>query len=178
MKKSIPMIAAAAFVFGTAALIIKKLLEQPLDTVPKVDLNRYLGRWYEIAAIPQRFEKGCTYTTAQYSLNDDGTIAIKNSCISKGIQRTAIGKASISDPVSNAKLNVSFFWPFSGKYWIIDLASDYSYAMVGHPNRKYLWILSRKPWMEKETYKELLISAMSKGFDISKLKITPQKSGD
>ncbi len=177
MKKSVPVV-AAGLVLTAAALVIKKLLDEPLETVPKVDLNRYLGRWYEIAAIPKRFEKGCTYTTAQYSLNEDGNIEIKNSCISKGEERVATGKAFVSDPVSNAKLNVEFFWPFKGKYWIIALAPDYSYAMVGNPDRKSLWILSRKPWMEKETYKELLIIALSKGFDISKLRITPQKSGD
>ena len=178
MKNNAPAIAAAGLVIGTAALVVKKLLEEPLDTVPHVDLHRYLGRWYEIAAFPQRFEKDCTYTTAQYSLNEDGSIHVKNSCISQGKQKTAIGKAVVTDFKSNSKLNVQFFWPFSGKYWIIELADDYSYAMVGHPNRKYLWILSRKPWMEKATYRSLLISAMNKGFDISKLRVTPQKSGD
>ncbi len=178
MKKSVPVIAASVLVFGTAALIVKKLIEEPLDTVPNVDPERYMGKWYEIAAIPKRFEKGCTYTIAFYSLNNDGSITVRNSCITKGTERVAIGKAFVADRVSNAKLAVQFFWPFKGKYWIIALAQDYSYAMVGHPNRKSLWILSRKPWMEKETYKDLLITAMSKGFDISKLKITPQKSGD
>lgn len=178
MKKPVPLIAAGALVIGAAAIVIKKLLEEPLDTVQHVDLERYLGRWYEIAAIPQRYEKGCTYTTAHYSLNPDGSVQVKNSCITEGKERVAVGKAFITDPVSKSKLDVQFFWPFRGKYWIIDLAPDYSYALVGHPDRKSLWILSRKPWMEKEIYKDLLITAMSKGFDISKLKVTPQKSGD
>ena len=178
MKKSTPVIAAADIVFGAAAIVIKKLLEEPLDTVKKVDLNRYLGRWYEIATIPQRFEKGCAYTTAHYSIDEEGAIIVKNSCLSNGQLKVATGKAWVTDPVSNAKLDVQFFWPFRGKYWIIDLAEDYSYALVGHPNRKYLWILSRKPWMERETYKDLLITAMSKGFDISKLRVTKQSAND
>lgn len=178
MKKSLPVITAATLVFGATALILKKLLEQPLDTVGYVDLNRYLGRWYEIARIPQWFERGCTYSTAFYSLNEDGSVAVKNSCIADGNSKIATGKAQVTNPGRNSKLDVQFFWPLKGKYWIIDLAPDYSYAMVGHPNRNYLWILSRKPWMDKETYKSLLLKAMNNGFDIARLKITKQKAND
>lgn len=172
------MIAAASLVLGATALVVNKLLEKPLKTVDSVDLNRYLGKWYEIAAFPKRFEKGCTYTTAHYSLNDDGSIAVKNSCLIGEEEKSITGTAKVSDPESNAKLDVQFFWPFSGKYWIIDLAPDYSYAMVGHPDRNSLWILSRKPWMEKDVYKKLLISAMGKGFDISRIKVTKQRAAE
>ncbi len=178
MKKSTGIIAAVGLVAGATALIVRKILEQPLNTVADVDLKQYQGRWYEIAAIPKHFEDGCSYTKAHYSLNDDGTVTIKNSCIVAGQEKTISGKATVADPKSNAKLDVQFLWPFTGKYWIIDLAPDYSYAMVGHPDRKSLWILSRKPWMEKATYRKLLISAMEKGFDIAKIKVTPQKAAD
>ncbi len=178
MRKRATNIAIASVALVATAVIIKKLLEKPLETVKSVDLNRYVGRWYEIASFPQHFQKGCKYTTATYSLNDDGSIQVKNSCIKDGEPSTAIGKATVADHTTRAKLNVQFKWPFKGKYWILELADDYSYAMVGHPNRKYLWILSRKPWLSKKTYTYLLISAMSKGFDIGNLKITAQKSND
>lgn len=147
---------------------------KPLETVGKVDLQKYLGKWYEIAAFPQIFEKGCTCTIAQYSLKSNGDITVKNTCKRNGKITTANGRAVVKDKTTNAKLSVSFFWPFSGKYWIIALAPDYSYAMVGHPNRKYLWILSRKPKMDEATYHHLTALAASKGFDLKKLVTTDQ----
>lgn len=178
MKKTTPEIALAAILFASAALALRKLTKKPLDTVPHVELEKYLGKWYEIASFPQKFQKGCTYTSAHYSLNSDYTISVKNSCIANGEERIAMGIAKVTDKKTNAKLNVQFQWPFKGKYWILELAPDYSYAMVGHPNRNYLWILSRKPWMEMDVYKKLLMSADRKGFDVSRLRITPQKSTD
>ena len=88
--------------------------------------------------------------------------------------KVANGKAWVTDKSTNAKLKVSFFWPFSGKYWIIDLADDYSYAVVGHPNRKYLWILSRTPQMDKELYEQILQRIKAKGFDTTLLQVTRQ----
>ena len=107
---------------------------------------------------------------------DDGSIEVKNTCIKDGKIKTAIGTASVDDKKTNSKLDVSFFWPFSGKYWIIALAPDYSYAVVGHPNRKYLWILGRKPVMDNMTYNHLVLIAAGKGFDIRKLVKTVQES--
>lgn len=149
-----------------------------LATVEHVDVNRYMGRWYEIASFPQSFQKGCECTVAEYSLNEDGTVKVKNSCNRNGGRDTSTGKAKVVDKTSNAKLKVTFFWPFSGKYWIIDLAEDYSYAVVGHPNRKYLWILSRTPQMDKQLYNEIVSRAEAKGFDVSKLNITKQDCWD
>lgn len=178
MKRNAGLVAAAGLVVGATALVIKKLLEQPLETVPHVDLEKYQGRWYEIAAFPKRYEEGCAYTKAQYSLNEDGSVTVKNSCVVKGEEKTITGKATVADARCKSKLDVQFLWPFTGKYWILELANDYSYALVGTPNRKSLWILSRKPWMEKAVYKKLLITAMEKGFDISRIKVTPQKARD
>lgn len=174
MKKQQILAASAAVVGATAIALIANDRDEPLETVHYVDLQQYLGKWYEIARFPQRFEKGCSYSTAEYSLNDNGSIKVLNSCIKNGKRSEVEGKAVVTDKRSNAKLNVQFKWPFKGKYWIIALAADYSYAMVGHPNRKYLWLLCRKPVMDGQTYNHLLTRAAEKGFDIRNLIRTEQ----
>jgi apolipoprotein D and lipocalin family protein len=144
----------------------------PLRTVEHVELERYLGKWYEISSYPQRFQKGCTATTANYSLKDNGNIRVINECrlqSPQGKLKVAKGTAKIVDEVSNAKLKVSFFWPFYGAYWIIDLGENYEYAVVGHPDRNYLWILSRTPTMDATTYQEILARLTEQQYDISKL---------
>ena len=150
---------------------------QPLQTVPVVDLARYAGKWYEIASFPQRFQRGCHCTTAEYSLSERGYVVVENRCRRDSItgKVTSIkGKAFVVKNSGNAKLKVQFFWPFRGKYWIIDLADDYSYAVVSHPNRKYLWILSRSPKMDGTTYQEILSRLQAKGFDLANLRMTEQ----
>ncbi len=147
----------------------------PLDTVNYVDLNKYIGKWYEIASFPQRFQKGCNCTTAEYAISSKGYIIVTNRCNRdsvNGRETKAVGKAFIEQGSGNAKLKIQFFWPFRGKYWIIELAEDYSYAVVGHPNREYLWILSRTPKMDEKVYNMLLERLKQKQFDISKLQIT------
>lgn len=150
---------------------------QPLTTVPYVDLEKYAGKWYEIASFPQRFQKGCHCTTAEYSLSEKGFVVVKNRC-NKGSDNGKVsqirGKAFVERNSGNAKLKVQFFWPFRGKYWIIDLAVDYSYAVVGHPKRNYLWILSRTPNMNEEIYQQILARVRGKGFDIARLQRTEQ----
>lgn len=145
-----------------------------LQTVPYVDLQRYLGKWYDIASFPQRFQKGCTCTTAEYSLNKDGSIRVRNRCLVEGKEKVRTAKAKVKDKKSNARLSVRFFWPFTGKYWIIDLAEDYGYAVVGHPSRNYLWILSRTPVMDAAVYQGILERLTRKGYDISRLEKTEQ----
>jgi apolipoprotein D and lipocalin family protein len=146
----------------------------PLEVVPQVDLGRYLGTWYEIASFPQRFQKGCTDSRAEYRLRDDGDIEVLNSCLKDGKVDTARGKAWVVDTTTNAKLKVSFFWPFRGDYWIIELGKDYDYAVVSAPSMQYLWILSRTPTMEEPRYLEIVGRLKDKGFDIAKLNRTPQ----
>lgn len=151
----------------------------PLETVNYVDVQKYTGTWYEIASFPTWFQKDCTGTTATYSLNKDGSIRIINKCFKKslnGEEDIAEGVAYVDNTITNAKLKVSFFSPFKGDYWIIELADDYTYAVVGHPNRKYLWILSRTPEMSESTYQYILESIFRKGFDILKLTKTIQFS--
>jgi len=148
---------------------------QPLLTVvPQVDLGRYLGTWFEIASFPQRFQKGCTDSRAEYRLLDDGAIEVLNSCFRDGKVDTAKGKAWVVDRTTNAKLKVSFFWPFRGDYWIIDLGKDYEYAVVSAPSMKYLWILARTPKMEEHLYQEIVGRLKERGFDVVNLKRTVQ----
>ena len=113
--------------------------------------------------------------TAEYTLRKDGKIAVLNSCRKKnGSLSQARGTAKIADTTTNSKLKVTFFWPFYGDYWIVDLASDYSYAIVGEPKRKYLWILSRTPKMDPVLYESLLLKAKQIGYNAEKLIKTPQ----
>jgi len=143
-----------------------------LQVVPYVDISRYTGTWYEIARYPHKFQVGCVGSRATYSLRDDGKISVLNECYEgsdKTKLRSAKGKAWVVDTKTNARLKVSFFWPFSGDYWIIDLGNDYEYAVVGHPGRKYLWILSRKETMDEDVYKVILRRLDEQHYDISKL---------
>ena len=153
-------------------------IAQPLKAVPFVDLKKYAGLWYEIASFPQRFQKGCNCTTAEYTLTNKGYVTVENRCNKESVngkQSYIKGKAFVVANSGNAKLKVQFFWPFKGKYWIIDLADDYSYAVIGHPNKKYLWILSRTPKMNDANYQQIISRISEKGFDISKIKLTIQK---
>ena len=153
------------------------VISQTIETVPIVDLNKYAGKWFEIASYPQSFQKGCHCTTAEYSLSDKGYVVVENNCLKDSVngERSSIkGKVFIKKSSGNSKLKVQFFWPFRGKYWIIDLADDYSYAVVSHPNMKYLWILSRTPKLEHEVYQQMLFRLKEKGFDLEKLQLTKQ----
>lgn len=146
--------------------------EKPLAVVSSVDLKQYAGKWYEIASFPQRFQKGCNGTTATYTLHPDGYVVVENECFKDsltGPKSRIKGKAFVVPNTGNAKLEVQFFWPFRGKYWIIDLAPDYSYAVVGHPNRDYLWILCRTSIMDENIYQNILEKLKNKEFDISRL---------
>lgn len=166
---------------GCAATTTERLGLPPLKTVSKVDLSRYTGTWFEIASYPQRFQKGCTATTATYTLRDDGEIGVVNRCRKgslQGEQDSAEGRARVVDATTNAKLEVTFFWPFWGDYWIVDLGQNYEYAVVGHPGRDYLWILSRTPTMEESVYQGILNRLQTKGYPLDRLQKTlqPQKA--
>ena len=148
----------------------------PLRTVDGVDLNRYSGTWYEIARYPNRFQRDCqSDTKAEYTLRNDGKVQVVNSCRQKdGKKKAARGTAKVADKRTNAKLRVTFFWPFYGDYWVIGLSPDYRYAIVGEPKRKYLWILSRTPEMEEATYQAIVEQIREAGYDPEKLIKTPQ----
>jgi apolipoprotein D and lipocalin family protein len=180
-NKRMRMIGICCFFFLLMARAGASVQSQALETVPAVDLQKYLGKWYEIASFPQRFQKGCHCTTAEYELTDKGYVRVINSCRKEsptGKLTVAKGKAFVVKGSNNAKLKVQFFWPFRGDYWIIDLAQDYSFAVVGAPNRNYLWILSRTTKMDEGLYQEIVNRIAQKGFDVSKLQRMDQSCPD
>lgn len=150
---------------------------EPLRVVPSVDLKRYAGTWYEIARYPNRFQRSCSgEVTANYTLRPDGRISVLNQCrTGKGAIKSAKGKARLaSDKGPNTKLKVSFFWPFYGNYWIIELDENYEWAVIGEPGRDYLWILNRKPRMDGALYNSLLEKIRGQGYDTDRLVRTKQ----
>lgn len=152
---------------------------QPLETVASVDIDKYMGRWYDIASYPAVFQKGCRCTTAEYELiTGKGYVRVINRCIrfKNGESKLTVAraKAFVADGSGNARLKVQFFWPFKADYYIIGLAEDYSWAIVGEPKRKYLWILGRDSLIPSRTYIKILKIIQSKGYDTANLVKTPQ----
>lgn len=171
--KTLSMFFAAMILAGCSVFSSDKY--PPLETVASVDVNRYVGKWYEIASFPFSYQEGCTCTTAEYEVLEDGVLRVINSCRKEGAVDQAIGKAFVVEGTNNTKLRVQFFWPFRGDYWVIDLADDYSYAVVGVPSRKYCWILSRTATMSDEVYAGILERVKEKGFDITRFNKTSQE---
>jgi lipocalin len=165
MKKSI-------LILFTAMIFNSVIPQKAPSVVSTVDLNRYMGMWYEIARLPNYFERKLKCTSANYTLRDDGRITVLN----KGYYLTdpqkstsARGVAWIPDRNSPAKLKVQFFWPFSGDYWIMELDKEYRYVLVGDPSHKYLWILAREKEMDEQTYNMLLSKAVENGYDVKSI---------
>ncbi len=167
--------------FGLLPLLAKASAADPVATVPEVDLARYLGRWYEIASYPMYFQRRCIGdVTADYTQLAPGRIGVLNRCRTEDGFIEANGKARIVDNSGNARLQVSFFWPFSAPYWIIGLDSDYRWVVVGHPERKTLWILARQPALTEPDWLAARRAAEAQGYDLAKLKPTrhtPQQEG-
>lgn len=137
----------------------------PLQTVAALDLDRYQGLWFEIARLPNSFEDAdCETVTAHYRRRDDGLIAVRNTCAKAGSVDRSEGVARIPDPKQPAKLEVSFFRPFYGNYWVIDLDADYGWALVAEPEGKYLWLLARTPKLSAELERELLARIAALGY--------------
>ncbi len=172
------------FLFFVAMASARDDSSGPLRVVPSVDLHRYAGTWYEIARLPNKFQKDCAgEVTATYTLLEDGEFRVVNRCRKQNDEVSeAEGRAKLADENGpSSKLKVRFapaflsFLPFVwGNYWIIELAPDYSHVVVGEPERKYLWIMARTPTLEEATYKAMLDSAAAQGYDISKVVRTPQ----
>ena len=157
----------------------------PVEAVPRLDLDRYAGRWYEIARLPNKFQDDCACcVTATYTPRDGGRLTVVNEC------RTADGKpnavegvairATADGPASKLKVRfapgfLSFLGFVWGDYWVLDLAEDYSHALVGSPDRKYLWVLSREPTMDEERYAGILEKAGGMGFDTTRVQTTAQE---
>ena len=180
MKRAVALLGALVMAAGCSTSTTERLRLPPLPTVAHVDLSRYVGTWYEVANFPQSFQRGCTATTATYTLRADGDIDVLNRCRQgsvDGDEKSARGRARVVDRATNAKLEVSFFGPFWGDYWIIDVSDDYSYAVVGHPGRDYLWILARTPTMAEATYERILARLQARGYETSRLVRTIQVAG-
>lgn len=162
-----------------SSLIIAQ--KNPPITVKYVDLKKYVGLWYEVAKIPNSFQDQCIKnTTAKYTLTEDGEIRVTNSCIDEdGEVDDASGIVRVVDKKSNAKLEVSFVsflgWrPFWGDYWIIGLDENYQWAIVGTPNRKYGWVLSRTPNLDNTTMDNIFGIIKDQGYDPKKFEISKQ----
>ncbi|HCF24922.1 MULTISPECIES: lipocalin family protein [unclassified Novosphingobium] len=177
-KVIFPALALAALALSGCATVFSK---HPVgnSAVPQpakpVELSRYLGKWYELARYEQGFQKDCEGVTADYALRQDGMISVLNRCRKPdGKISDATGRAKIVDPVTNAKLKVSFFGPFFGDYWVLDRAEDYSWAIVGEPSGRYLWILSRDANPGQARLDKMIGRAKELGYDTSMLRITKQ----
>ncbi|TVQ22427.1 MAG: hypothetical protein EA382_12075 [Spirochaetaceae bacterium] len=171
------LVAVVIVVAGCATTTTERLGLPPLETVDEVDLARYLGGWYEIASYPQFFQRRCTGTTATYRLRDDGLIEVLNRCYRDSLDGRLVearGRARVPDTARSAKLEVSFFGPFWGDYWVIDLGDDYEYAVVGGPSRDYLWILSRTPTIEESVYQGILDRLRANGYTLEELQKSVQ----
>jgi apolipoprotein D and lipocalin family protein len=153
--------------------ILNGIFAQGTENIPAicdVDLNRYLGQWYEIARLPHSFEEGLEYVTAAYNLRSDGKIEVINAGIKNGEKKETRGVATIANRKCTGRLKVSFFWPIKGEYNVIHLDQQhYQYAVVTSSKMSYLWILCREPQVSDELYEELVEFAASKGFDVAKL---------
>jgi apolipoprotein D and lipocalin family protein len=180
----------AALLFAFAALApatFAEAVNTPPATAPSVDLSRYVGQWFEVARYPNRFQAKCSGdVVVTYTRRDDGRITVDNRCRrADGSIDRAVGLARLaSDDGSNAKLKVRFapaalsFLPMVwADYWVLEVADDYSHAIVGTPDRKYLWLLSRTPTVSERLYAKLVAGAAAKGFDTARLQPTAN-SGD
>ncbi len=167
---------AVAVIFAIAFTLFGCGSEPPLDVAPNVDLSRFQGKWYEIARLPRTTQTDCHGTTAFYSQASNGTFSFVNQCnvgSATGPLTTVSMIASVPDPSVAAKL-VLDVGGYSGDYWILEVGPDYDYAVVGHPSREYLWILSRSPALDATTMQGVVDRAQSRQFDTSQLLYTPQ----
>ena len=183
MEKIVNIALILIAVFGLSFSATAQPAKPALTAVGKVEIPKYLGKWYEIAKYPNKFQMQCVgNTTATYSQKSGGKLEILNECLKKdGTTDAAKGDAKIADKSTNAKLKVRFapgfisFLPFVwADYWVIDLARDYEYTVIGEPKREYLWILSRKPTMDDGLYQDIVRRVEAKGFVPSRLVKTPQ----
>jgi apolipoprotein D and lipocalin family protein len=155
------------------ALVMAGCDDKPPLDVADVDLGRFQGRWYEIAKLPRRTEEGCEGTTATYRLSPDGKLDLQSECKVDGVTRRMIAQAIVSDPQVPGKLSLDI-GGFYGDYWVLEVGKDYEYAVVGHPTRSYLWILSRTPTLPQDDLTRIVDGARQRQFDVSRLEYTVQ----
>ncbi len=177
MKTIIPIIFTALI---SLTMSCQTSAQSTIDrtVVKELDLNRYLGTWYEIARFPHSFEKNLQGVTATYSLRKDGKIKVLNQGFKGSLEgklSTAVGKAKIPDPSQPSKLKVSFFLWFYGDYFVLELDPDYKWAMIGSSTDDFFWILSRTPKMDPGVYQMLVENARKRGYNISRIQVVDQK---
>lgn len=175
MRKTIAIV-ALLFAFTMNGNTQEKMIDKTV--VKELDLERYLGTWYEIARFDHKFERGLVGVTANYSLRKDGKIKVLNSGYKQsldGIRSEAVGKAKIPNKNEPSKLKVSFFLFFYGDYFVMELDENYKYAVIGSKSDNFLWILSRTPQMDEKLYNELLDGLRTRGYDLSGLIKVDQK---
>ena len=149
----------------------------PMETVKQVELNRYLGKWYQVSFIPNRFQSMCVADTQAEYQAEDKDVRVINRCRTKdGDIEQANGIAKLVENSNNAKLRVSFFRPFYGNYWILDLDTNYQWVLVGEPSRKYGWILSRTPQLDPAIQKAILDKAETLGYQRSQFQVSAQSN--
>jgi apolipoprotein D and lipocalin family protein len=176
MKRAIVMFVSMSGLMMAGCVGVET--RQPLSTVASVDLVRYAGTWYEMARLPMWFQRHCIDSKAVYTVRPDGKIGVHNECVTDtgGLDQVD-GVATVVDTNTKARLAVTFDNFFArlvgpsreGNYWIIDLDPDYQTALVGTPDRRYLWILSRSPHLDEATYQRLVDTAQQLGFPVSEL---------
>ena len=150
---------------------------KPMETVPYVDIEKFMGDWYVIANIPTFLEKGATNAIESYELNDKGEVEtyfsyFKNS--PQGTKKEYFPKGFIVNKDTNAEWKMQFLWPFKASFLIIDLDQDYSYTVIGVPSRKYVWIMAREPEIPQNIYQGILSRLQKNGYDLTKLQMVPQ----
>ncbi len=172
------MILSSLFRFALIAVLSTVALgcqNEPLD-VARVDLSRMQGKWFEIAKLPRPSQAGCTGTTAEYTLKSATELLVVNECHEGSLQgavKRVAARAVANDAAVPAKLSLDFGFAY-GDYWIVELGDDYEYAVVGHPTRDYLWILSREKTLPQSTLDAVLERAKAKGFPVGILTYTEQ----
>ena len=183
MKINVKQVLAATL-FASIALPTITQANTPVQAVAQLDLQRYLGEWHEIARKPLKFQKDCAYNvTANYSLNEKGNVKVENRCYkANGEMKNAIAEGFVQNPPANSKLKVSFLpkairWiPVGrGDYWVLKIDQNYQHVLVGEPDRKYLWLLSREKQPSQAVVNEYMNYAKSIGYDLSDVIQTPRK---
>ena len=146
-----------------------------MKSVDKVDIKKFMGKWYELASLPTTFNKGCVCSMVDMEYDDEsGYVKVINSCMKKGKQGAVLAKAFIKDNSGNARWKMQMFWPFKSDYYILKLADDYSYALVGSPDYSQLQILSRNPELPDRVMDELILYSESLGFESGIIKKSDQ----
>lgn len=167
------MIRRLAALLALPAFLASCASVPPPSTVPSVDLARYAGEWHEVESFPAWFQRGCVATKATYTPLPGGKIRVVNTCRRGGKDVSIEGSARVVAGSNNSKLKVRFFWPFEGDYWILDVDPSYRWAAVGHPGRKYLWILSRTKQLDPDLLARIRSRLAAQGYDITRLRPTP-----